>query len=393
MNDDEKTTNENISSENRLSNFTGILPLSSLLVAALIIFLIYLFFSGGMYRFYASALFLFYALVKRMWISVIMLGVLQTILMIPLRIIRIQKSDNIKEFQKKVNKYKSEGLQLEKIKGDFHFGNKVFLFYILDFTIQLTTFLTIGRLFLTDFYLTYLDPTKLFKFVPYPKYPIEDVFFKIPYPEVTKTTNLGWKAFLIILVVLIFMKIIVEAAKSVIKKSKQTKVSSGDIFSRKNAKYGFVYIFLLLIISWFITSYFPTGLKMSIFSGDVSKPNRTLNTVTATMTFLTLMWFGVQKIIRKGKLAKENRIDQETIDKTQKKMFSQSVFDSTLVGLGAFFITNQIPSAFELSIFALEIISLASPFTLDKAILKYRDKSKVDTVPLVLPVSQEEPQT
>jgi len=50
-------------------------------------------------------------------------------------------------------------------------------------------------------------------------------------------------------------------------------------------------------------------------------------------------------------------------------MFKDSLFTATLVGLGAFFITNQIPSAFELSIFTLEVISLLSPFTLDKAIL------------------------
>ena len=117
------------------------------------------------------------------------------------------------------------------------------------------------------------------------------------------------------------------------------------------------------------------GIKTGIFTGDVSKPNKTLNTVTAIMTFLTLMWFGIQNIIRKGKLAKEKNIDEKTIDQTQRKMFSQSVFDSTLVGLGAFFITNHIPSAFELSIFTLEVISLISPFTLDKAILKLKNKN------------------
>lgn len=375
MDNDKKLLNEKIGSESRLSSITGVLPLSSLITAVLIVLLMYLFISGGMYRFYASALFLFYALVKRMWVSVIMLGVLQTILMIPLRIIKIQKSDNIKEFQKKVNTYQSEDLQLKEIKGGFHFGNKILLFYILDFVIQLTTFLTIGRLFLTDFYLNNLDPSKLYKFIPYPIYPIKDVFFKIPYPEITKTISLGWKALLLTWGVIILIIIATRAVASAIEKRKQLKVEDSNPYLKQNTKYSVIYLFILLIISWFIVKHFPVGIKTGIFTGDVSKPNKTLNTVTAIMTFLTLMWFGIQNIIRKGKLAKEKNIDEKTIDQTQRKMFSQSVFDSTLVGLGAFFITNHIPSAFELSIFTLEVISLISPFTLDKAILKLKNKN------------------
>ena len=41
-----------------------------------------------------------------------------------------------------------------------------------------------------------------------------------------------------------------------------------------------------------------------------------------------------------------------------------------------YFITNRIPSAFELSIFTLEIISLAAPLTLDKFILKMKKPMK-----------------
>ena len=51
-------------------------------------------------------------------------------------------------------------------------------------------------------------------------------------------------------------------------------------------------------------------------------------------------------------------------------MFKDTLFSATLIGLGAFYITNHIPSAFELSIFTLEVISLAAPFTLDRLVLK-----------------------
>lgn len=54
---------------------------------------------------------------------------------------------------------------------------------------------------------------------------------------------------------------------------------------------------------------------------------------------------------------------------TEKDLFSDTIKVAAFVGLGAFFVTNQIPSAFELSIFTLEIISLTSPLTLDRIIL------------------------
>ena len=55
---------------------------------------------------------------------------------------------------------------------------------------------------------------------------------------------------------------------------------------------------------------------MRIFSGDVSIPNRTLNTVTATSTFVLVVWFGLQDILRQGKLAEENGIPEDVIDMT-----------------------------------------------------------------------------
>jgi hypothetical protein len=54
-----------------------------------------------------------------------------------------------------------------------------------------------------------------------------------------------------------------------------------------------------------------------------------------------------------------------------KNTFKKAAF----LGLGAYFITNLIPSAFELSIFTLEIISFLSPFTLDRMIFASQKSS------------------
>ena len=62
----------------------------------------------------------------------------------------------------------------------------------------------------------------------------------------------------------------------------------------------------------------------------------------------------------------------ENIAKHQKEMFRNTLFNSALIGLGAFFITNLIPSAFELSIFVFEIIAFLSPLTIDRFVLKIK---------------------
>ncbi len=369
-----ETERQTVIKESRLSSISGFLPLTSVLTILVMIWLVYAFLSGGMYTFYASALFLFYALTKKMWVSVILLGVFQTILLIPLRIIRVMRSDNIDEFQKDINKLPDEALQKQQIKNQFRLGNRPFLFYVTDFLIQLTTFLTIGRLFLTDFYSRQIPTDKLFSFVPYPDYPIRDTFFKIPHPAVTKTVDLGWQTLLIFWLALIIFQIIILVAQHFIKRAKNKPQEKNQT---QTSKYTLGYLLLFFALSWIIAKNFPIGWKLAIFSGDVAVPNRTLNTVTALATFGTLLWFGSQKIIRKSKVARKKGIDEQTIDHTQKKMFSETMFDSALVGLGAYFITNRIPSAFELSIFTLEIISLLSPFTLDKVILKVTHKSNV----------------
>ena len=77
-------------------------PLANVITGAVLIFLVYALVTGMTYRFYASALFLFYSLIKKIWISVVMLGIFQTFLMVPLRIINMTLSKNTKEFEDKI---------------------------------------------------------------------------------------------------------------------------------------------------------------------------------------------------------------------------------------------------------------------------------------------------
>jgi len=172
-----------ITRDPRISARVALPTLSTIISTLIIAFLIYAFVSGLSFQFYASFLFLFYGITKTMWVSVMLLGLFQTLLMIPFRIIRVVKTNNIKEFQRTVERLEDEEKQGFTLKTRFREGNVTFLFYAVDFVMQLVSYVSIGRLFLTDFYSRALNPAVLYDWVPYPAYPIRDIFFKIPYPH------------------------------------------------------------------------------------------------------------------------------------------------------------------------------------------------------------------
>lgn len=388
--DNESSNQDQISKHSRLSDLTGLMPLSSILTFGVIGLFIFWFFNLDLFRFYASALFGFYAITNHMWIAVILLGVFQTLLMIPLRIRRLQKKTQIEELEESVAGFDEVNVKKATMKRNFSLGNRAFLFYILDFTIQLTTFLTIGRLFLTDFYRYKLNPDMLYGFIPYPDYPIHATIFKLPYVYFTKVLPLegtifyvAWFGVFAVLVVILLLSRLVRRIVA----NRMNESRPPIVFNRYTIGYIFVFIFL----SWIIVRHIPLGLGIGIFRGDVSRQNTTLNTVTAVATFLTMLWLGVTRIWREEKDAELKGFSQELIDAKSKKMFGDALKSSMIVAAGAYFITNRIPSAFELSVFTLELISLLSPFTLDRAILKLQGKvQNTQTVSLAMSDSKEE---
>lgn len=304
-----------------------------------------------------------------MWISVVFLGVFQTLLLVPLRIIRLIKKNNIKEFQEQITLVDSNKSRINLIKSNVGQGNVTFLFYLVDFVIQLVSFITIGRLFLTDFYNLHLDPKVLYDFVPYPAYPIHDTFFKIPYPEVVRTMDFGWKGVFIAWGILIAIQILVLILRKIYRSSKKNGKAPEIGVGKRLKKYTSGYLVIGMILIYILVRNFPVELAIQIFYGDVSIPNRQLNTITAISTSILILWFGIPENIRKANLAREAGIPDDVIGRTQRRMFKDTLKNAALLGLGAFLITNQIPSAFELSVFTLEVISLASPLTLDRLIL------------------------
>lgn len=382
--------------DTKITSSGTLLPIMSGLVTAIVIFLVYAFFKGWTFNFYANILFGFYALTKQIWVSVVLLGVTQTLLMIPFRTIRVMQSHNTRKFQDKIDELKRDEQQIAKVKKTFRQGNLTFLFYVVDFMIQIVLFISIGRLFLTDFYTNKIDPSILLKFIPYPVYPLQGLWFKIPYPVVTNSKDFGWWVVLLAWVLILLSHVFIYIAKRMRRKfaieatnkaqqevekdeDGEKKVAaqlSPQLESQQKAKQTMSFLssstIILFVIAYFLVRKFPLAWEIRIFSGDVSIPNRTLNAVTAVSTFVMVIWFGLQNILRQGKLAQEKGIAEDIIDLTQSEMFRTNLFNGFLIGLGAFFITNLIPSAFELSIFTFELIAITSPFTLDKFVLKLR---------------------
>jgi len=370
----------NINSKAPSSQHIPLPPINSILTGIIVFLLILALLTGVTYKFYASFLFLFYSLIKKMWVSVICLGIFQTILMIPFRIISLRQVGQVKEFEEKIEKIEIKKEQRALFKKTVHKGNVTLLWYLINFTVQTISYFSLGRLFLTDFYSQPLNPKLLYSFVSYPQYPIQDTFFKIPYPVFTKTVDLGMGIVWIFWIIALIYKIIVSKFIPYLQKNSQKfelhrqeeKFPFGLI--KKIVKHTSGSVILFMFLGWLIIRHFPQGWELRIFSGDVSYPNRTLNMITAIMTFFIIIWLDIPKISQKIKIAKIKNIGQKIISKMQVKLFKNSFQKAVFLGLGAYFITNLIPCAFELSIFTLEIISIFSPLTLDKIIFKMQKR-------------------
>jgi len=352
---------------------TQLPPFSTFISTVIILLLIYAFFSKLTIKFYGSALFFFYHYIQHMWLSVIALGIFQTFLMMPLRIINLALSTNVKEFESKVEELESKEEQQFLIKQTVSGGNPIMLWYLINFFLQIISYLSIGRMFLIDFYNFKLDPNLLFSFVPYPDYPIKDPIFKIPYPAITQTKDFGliWVfiAWGLILIYKLFHSKFIAYYRR-LPEDKKFSTSDNTIFRylKRFFRYSGGFITLFFVLSWILIRHFPTNWTLRIFTGDVGVPNYRLNFITAVGASIIILWLNLPKISKKAQLARAMGISEDVVFKTQQELFKSTLRNAIIIGLGAYYITRFIPSAFELSIFTLEIISFLSPLTIDRLV-------------------------
>ena len=153
---------------------------TTLLFIGLLIITIW-FLAGGSFRLYASAFFGFYYLTRHIWLSVILIGIGQNLIFLPLRFISLKLSTSLKDFEDELGKIKTEKEQYFLFNKKVKEGNIAVAFYIFNFILNAVAFFSAGRIFLIDFYSQRLDPHLLYSFIPYPKYPLLGTDFNFPF--------------------------------------------------------------------------------------------------------------------------------------------------------------------------------------------------------------------
>ena len=97
-------TQSTFSQVRKIDNSRKFLPL---LTTFLLVFLIYLFiwfFRGGSFRLYTSIFFCLYYVTHQIWLSVLLIGVLQNVLFMPLRLIGNVMDQPLKDFEEELDK-------------------------------------------------------------------------------------------------------------------------------------------------------------------------------------------------------------------------------------------------------------------------------------------------
>jgi hypothetical protein len=93
-----------------------------------------------------------------------------------------------------------------------------------------------------------------------------------------------------------------------------------------------------------------------------------MNFTTAVGTFIVTIHAGYKNNSDAAKSAAKSGIPQNIIKRVFREKMQQSLKNAIVLGLGAFFITNNIPSAFELSVTTFEIMYMIYPYTFGLAL-------------------------
>ncbi len=346
----------------------------------LIVFLIWIgiwFFRGGSFRLYASAFFSLYYLTGQVWISVLLIGICQNIAFLPLRFIGMRLSQSFKDFEEGIEESSHDDAYLvfnEKVRK----GDTGIVFYVFNFILNAIAFLSAGRIFLIDFYTQKLNPNYLYSWVPYPEYPLVGTNFYLPFFRVTETLTMSWKNILLIwLGISLFFaaaKLLWRIFKVFLSKNKQllsARINYNKLMLQSGGFSG-----TILILSVILLRHFPVKFENWLLMADLTRQNTSMNTITAIGTFLTTIHAGYTRHRIDMEIAKKRGVDEKTIEAVFKEKMKGSFRNALILGAGAFFITNQIPCAFELSVATFEALYILSPYTFDKILIRAGAQAK-----------------
>lgn len=355
----------------KIDNSRLIMPISTTLLVIFLVWVAIWFFRGGSFRLYASAFFSLYYLTGQIWVSVLLIGICQNIILLPLRFIGMRLSSSFKDFEERIEKSSNNDAYLvfnEKVrKGDIGI-----VFYIFNFVVNAIAFLSAGRIFLIDFYTQKINPHYLYSWVPYPDYPLIGDKFHFPWFKITNSVSVDWKTILLIWLGISVFFAITKLLWRVVKifLAKNQKILGMRInYNRFLAQTG-GFSGTLLILSIILLRHFPTKLAPWTLVADLTRQNTTMNLITAIATFFTTIHAGYTRHRIDREIARKRGVDEESLNKVFKEKMRGSMRNALILGAGAFFVTNQIPCAFELSVATFEALYILSPYTFDKVLIK-----------------------
>jgi hypothetical protein len=364
----------------KIDNSKQRLPIITFLFLIFLIIVFVWFFSGGSFRFYASLFFGLYFLTKSTWISIILVGFVQTIIFLPFRIINENLRPDLKEFEKEIEATKSENQQVllhRQIKS----GSWSVVFHTLNFILLALAFFSVGRIFFMDFYHHPIDASKfLYDFIPYPTYPLQGIIFEFPWIHILKTTALGWQTIFTIWGVLLGFFVILRLIWLFLRRFLSKNKSILNIRIKYNNLLIFVSSFTgtLFLISLFVFRHIPTAGEIVVLSADLTKQNTGFNIITAICTFIATILSGFKdndELVREARL---NNIPEDIIKKVARQRLQKSAKNGLFLSLFTLWITRLMPCSHDLSVLSFELIYFISPFTFDRFIKKTTKPTPVE---------------
>ncbi len=385
-------TESSFSKIRKIDNSRQWLPFWTSFIIIFLIILMVWFLKGGSFKLYASIFFSIYSVTHQIWISVILMGIIQNVIFLPLRLIGSSFDKPLKQFEEELDNIKKEEQQLVVFNKKVKEGSLPVVFYIFNFFVNAIAFFSAGRIFLINFY---ADPLKLktmnllYDFVPYPQYPLKGIDLRVPLLKITQTMALDWSnIFMIIGFILLFfvaLRLLWRLFRIFFRRSKKI------LFAR--IKYNRLLFTIsgfggvLIILTVIFLRHIPTNFESFIFIANLSIRNIPMNTVTAIGTFITVLHAGYRKNFEIADKAKSSNIPEEIVKKVFKSKMEQSFKNALILGTGAFLITNNIPSAFELSVTTFEVMYIIYPYTFGQIIKKTTKTAPVES-PVELPVAE-----
>lgn len=357
-----------ISEIRKIDNSRVWLPIGTTVLIIFLIAVFYWFFRGGSFRLYASAFFGLYYLTGQIWVSVLLIGILQNIVFLPLRFIGLKLSTSIKAFENELDTKKNTDEQYILFQQRVKKGDFGITFYIFNFIVNAIAFFSAGRIFLIDFYTQKLNPDYLYSFIPYPKYPLQGTDFHFPFFKINETIAVDWKyiIFFWLGISLFFaaVRLLWRFVKFFLAKNKSfLRVRIG--YNRLLIAAGGIGLTLIVVSTLFLRNV-PTSFSSWWLVADLTRQNSTMNLITAIGTFLTTVIAGYKAVSISSKNLTLAGVDDDTVTKIATTQMRQSYKNGLILGAGAYLVTSQIPSAFELSVATFEVLYILSPLTFDR---------------------------